>query len=67
MGEYLTWEDAEGKKAKDTITGFVGIVTGFSTRTHGGACFELSPKVGSDLKLQGAAWFPTSRIELVEG
>jgi len=52
-----------GQKAKDTLTGFGGVVTGRVEYLTGCAQYLLQPKVKGDGDFQEARWFDENRIE----
>lgn len=54
-----------GMKAKDTITGFTGTITGKCEYISGCIQFFLTPKVDKDGKTQEGDWFDHQRIEPV--
>lgn len=53
-----------GKKAKDKITGFEGIITGKVTYMFGCAQYGLTPPV-KDGKLEQTHYFDEGRIEII--
>jgi len=55
-----------GKKAKDKITGYQGILTGKCYYLFGCAQYAINPGVGEDGKLMDIAWFDEGRIEVIE-
>lgn len=54
-----------GRKAKDKITGFSGIITSTSFDLYGCAQLALMPSTDKDGKLGEGHWFDTNRIELI--
>lgn len=55
---------ALGRKGKDKITGFAGIVTGFVEYITGCNQLLLMPSVGKDGKSGEGQWFDDSRVDL---
>jgi len=53
-----------GKKGKDKITGFTGILTGRSIWLYGCDQYCLTPEVDKDGKLNDGKWFDEGRIEI---
>lgn len=53
-----------GKKAKDKITGFEGIITGKCFYLYGCAQYCLMPTVDKDGKKQEGNWFDEGRIKI---
>lgn len=54
-----------GKKARDKITGFEGMVTGRVEYMYGCAQLCLTPSVDKDGKLREGQWFDDGRIEII--
>lgn len=55
-----------GCKAKDTITGFTGVVTGKTTWLTGCVQWVLSPeKLSKDGGVREALWFDEGRLEVI--
>lgn len=55
-----------GDKAKDVVTGFVGIVVAKTTWLHGCDRIVLQPAMGKDGKLQDNASFDAPQIVVVK-
>ncbi len=55
-----------GVKARDTITGFVGIITGKAEYLTGCVQYVLSPPVDENGKIQGCEWFDDKRLQYVD-
>jgi hypothetical protein len=55
-----------GKKAKDKVTGFEGVITAKCFYMYGCAQSLLTPKVDKDGKKQDGNWFDEGRIEVFE-
>jgi hypothetical protein len=55
-----------GKKAKDKITGFAGIITSKHTYMYGCTQYGLNPPVDKDGKTQDVHFFDEGRIEIIE-
>lgn len=53
-----------GKKAKDIVTGFEGIITSRSEFLTGCNRYGITPKIGTDGKPIDAQWFDENQIEL---
>jgi len=53
------------KKAKDKVTGFVGIITGRCDYVYGCSQYLLIPKVDKTGKMRDGQWFDESRIEIM--
>lgn len=53
-----------GKKGRDKITGFEGIITGRCQYLTGCDQYSLVPPV-RDGKIEGAQWFDEGRIEII--
>ena len=51
-----------GLKGHDSITGFVGIVTGHCIYIDGTTQVQLTPRVASDGSKRSAEWFDQARI-----
>jgi hypothetical protein len=55
-----------GKKAKDKVTGFTGIITGKCFYLYGCAQYCLVPEADiNDMKLREGAWLDDGRIEII--
>ena len=54
-----------GKKGKDRITGFEGIITGKCYYLYGCAQYSLNPKVDKDGNTKEINWFDIGRIEII--
>lgn len=56
-----------GRKAKDTISGFTGIVTAISEYLNGCRRICLSPKVKKDGDLPDSCWFDEPQLKILRG
>jgi hypothetical protein len=56
-----------GKTGKDTLQGFVGVVTGYCQDLIDEDQLLLTPKCTKEHKRPTGCWFNVKRIELVEG
>lgn len=56
-----------GKKAKDRLTGFEGVITGVSQFMTGCDQFHLQHGCSEDGKLGEGHWFDEQRLELLGG
>ena len=54
-----------GKKAKDVVTGFKGIIISRSQYLTGCNRYGLQPKVNKEGKLSECLWFDENQIELI--
>lgn len=54
-----------GKKGKDKITGFTGIITAKCEYMYGCAQYCLSPEIDKDGKRVQTEWFDIGRIEII--
>lgn len=54
-----------GKKGKEQVTGFVGILTGRCTYLYGCDQYCLTPPVDEKGGLQDGKWFDEGRIEII--
>lgn len=54
-----------GKKARDKITGFVGVVTARAEYLYGCAQFCLVPAVNDKGEMQEGRWFDEGRLEVI--
>lgn len=54
-----------GKKAKDKVTGFIGIITAKCYYLYGCAQYGLTPGIDKEGKLNNIAWFDEGRIEII--
>jgi len=54
-----------GKKAKDKITGFEGIIIGKITYLFGCEQYGIAPKASKDGKLEDSHWFDVGRVEIL--
>ena len=54
-----------GKKAKDKITGFSGIIIGKIIYLTGCNQYGLTPPIDKDGKTSSTEWFDESRIEII--
>ena len=55
-----------GKKAKDKVTGFEGVITAKALYMYGCSQYLLTPKVDREGKKQVGEWFDEGRIEIFE-
>jgi len=55
-----------GKKGKDKVTGFEGVITAKCFHLYGCAQYLLTPSVDKDGKRQNGEWFDEGRIEVFE-
>lgn len=53
-----------GKKGRDKITGFEGVITACCSYLTGCDQFGLTPPV-KDGKLESSQWFDTGRVEII--
>ena len=54
-----------GLKAKDKVTGFTGIITGFCAYMYGCNQYLLTPQVKEDNTKQDGYWVDEGRIEIL--
>ena len=54
-----------GKKARDKITGFEGIIVGKVVHLYGCATYGLAPQAVIEGKPAHTAWFDEGRIEII--
>jgi hypothetical protein len=54
-----------GKKARDKVTGFEGVVTGKIEWMYGCNQYCILPPVDKDGKLPGGEWFDEGRVEII--
>ena len=54
-----------GKKAKDKITGFSGIIIGKINYLMGCDQYGLTPPIGKDGRTVDTQWFDEGRIEII--
>ena len=55
-----------GKKAKDKVTGFEGVITAKALYMYGCSQYLLTPKVDREGKKQVGEWFDEGRLETFE-
>lgn len=55
-----------GKKVKDKITGFTGIVTGFAQYLTGCDQYLVLPKAKSETEYPSGSWLDVNRLEIME-
>ena len=55
-----------GKKARDKVTGLVGIITGKSVWMYGCNQYCIVPPVDKEGKVVDGSWFDEGRIEIIE-
>ncbi len=53
-----------GKKGKDRVTGFEGIIVGYTKYLFGCDCYGLAP-LAKEGKVNDTAWFDAGRIEII--
>lgn len=58
-------QSLNGRKVKDRITGFTGVVTGVVNYISGCNQALIAPPVGADGKLPDSQWFDVQRLEVV--
>ena len=58
--------DLLGFRAKDKITGFIGVVTSVSFDLYGCVQVVLSPPLDKDGKKAESFWFDATRLEILE-
>lgn len=54
-----------GKKARDKITGFEGIIIGKTTYLYGCGCYGITPKAKEDGSILDTCWFDEGRVEII--
>jgi hypothetical protein len=54
-----------GKKGKDKITGFEGIITGRAQYLYGCDQYGITPAVDKEGKTKDTQWFDEGRIEII--
>lgn len=59
------WSLKLGRKAKDKITGFAGILTGKVEYLYGCAQWGITPGMGKDGKTVDTQFFDEGRIEVI--
>jgi hypothetical protein len=57
--------DNLGKKAKDKVTGFTGIITSKHFYLYGCAQYGVSPQVDKDGKIPDIRYFDEGRLEII--
>jgi len=55
-----------GKKARDKVTGLVGIITGKTVWMYGCNQYCIVPPVDKEGKVVDGSWFDEGRIEIIE-
>lgn len=55
-----------GKKGRDKVTGFTGVITARCDYMYGCSQYCLTPGVDKDGKLKDNGWFDSGRIEVLE-
>ena len=55
-----------GKKARDKVTGLVGIITGKIVWMYGCNQYCIVPPVDKEGKVVDGSWFDEGRIEIIE-
>ena len=59
-------DDKFGKKARDKVTGLVGIITGKIVWMYGCNQYCIVPPVDKEGKVVDGSWFDEGRIEIIE-
>ena len=54
-----------GKRAKDKVTGFTGIITAKCYHLYGCAQYAINPAISEDGKLNTVNWFDEGRIDII--
>lgn len=54
-----------GKKGKDKITGFIGIITAKCFHLYGCSQYGLTPEIDKEGKQNTVGWFDEGRIEII--
>lgn len=54
-----------GKKGRDKITGFEGIVTAHCIHLYGCDTYALTPAIDKDGKTRDTNWYDEGRIEII--
>lgn len=54
-----------GKKAKDRVTGFTGVITGRSDFIAGCRQYCLAPPINAEGKIVDSHWFDEERIDII--
>jgi len=54
-----------GKKGRDKITNFEGIIVGYAKHLFGCDSLWLTPEVDKDGKMRDGHWFDAGRIEII--
>lgn len=65
MGLYKP-EDIMGRRGRDRITQFEGVITGYVSYISGCNQVVLQPKVDKDGKVQDPHWYDEQRIEFLD-
>jgi hypothetical protein len=55
-----------GKKARDRVTGFTGIVSSVSFDLYGCICAAITPPVDNEGKPRDGHWYDIHRVEIVD-
>jgi len=56
-----------GKQGRDTVTKFVGTITGKSEHLEAASEYQLTPTVGAyPSEFMGSHWFPVGRVEILK-
>lgn len=58
--------DLLGKKAKDKVTGFTGVLTGVSFDLYGCIQVVITPELDKDGKIQDGRWLDINRVEITD-
>lgn len=58
--------DLLGKKARDRVTGFTGVVASISFDLYGCVQAILNPGADNDGKLRDQVWFDVARLEILD-
>lgn len=59
------WEENQGKKARDKVTGFEGTITGFALHLTGCNTVGLTPPVDKDGKMSSGQYFDVGRLDVL--
>lgn len=55
-----------GKRVRDKITGFTGVITARCDYMYGCTQYGVTPEVDKEGKLKDTAWFDKGRIEFLD-
>ena len=56
-----------GRQAKDIITGFTGVLSGFCRHLTGCDTYGITPPMKKDGTLAETMWFDVNRIKILKG